>query len=191
MSSGRVAGSGGASSFNQVWTADTPGAKSIKRVGPFMVTRTMGGGRMAAAGVSAAACRRSAQGARIAGTMPARISLLVGSALLAGSAALAQGPAQPGGTVPQPRTTRGGLLYETHCIACHNSQMHWRDARTVRDWAGLVAQVRNWQDRARLQWSEADILEVARHLNAAIYRLPQPAPVQGRGPAIGPGAPRS
>jgi hypothetical protein len=71
------------------------------------------------------------------------------------------------------------LLYETHCIACHNTQMHWRDGRVVRDWAGLVTQVRVWQERAKLQWSEEDILEVARHLNAGIYRLPQPATVQG------------
>lgn len=39
---GLVAGSGGASSYNQVWAADTLRAKGIKRVGPFMVTRTMG-----------------------------------------------------------------------------------------------------------------------------------------------------
>jgi len=39
---GLVAGSGGASSFNQVWAADTLRAKGVKRVGPFMVTRTMG-----------------------------------------------------------------------------------------------------------------------------------------------------
>ena len=39
---GLVAGSGGASSHNQVWAADTLRAKGIKRVGPFMVTRTMG-----------------------------------------------------------------------------------------------------------------------------------------------------
>ena len=39
---GLVVGSGGASSFNQVWAADTLRAKGINRVGPFMVTRTMG-----------------------------------------------------------------------------------------------------------------------------------------------------
>lgn len=78
--------------------------------------------------------------------------------------------------MPQPLPTRGRLLYETHCIACHNTQMHWRDGRIVSDWPGLVVQVRTWQERAKLAWSEADILEVARHLNAAIYRLPQPGP---------------
>ena len=39
---GLVAGSGGASSANQVWAADTLRDKGIKRVGPFMVTKTMG-----------------------------------------------------------------------------------------------------------------------------------------------------
>jgi hypothetical protein len=85
-------------------------------------------------------------------------------------------PAPPADALPQPPPTRGRLLYETHCIACHTSQMHWRDARIARDWPGLVAQVRRWQERASLQWSEADVLEVARHLNATIYRLPQPGP---------------
>lgn len=40
--SGLVAGSGGASSFNQVEAADVLRAKGIKRVGPFMVPRVMG-----------------------------------------------------------------------------------------------------------------------------------------------------
>ncbi|TDM05639.1 MAG: beta-ketoacyl-[acyl-carrier-protein] synthase I [Ideonella sp. MAG2] len=39
---GLVAGSGGASSANQVLAADTLRDKGIKRVGPFMVTKTMG-----------------------------------------------------------------------------------------------------------------------------------------------------
>ncbi|WP_261815560.1 beta-ketoacyl-ACP synthase I [Vibrio gallicus] len=39
---GIVAGSGGASSKNQVLAVDTLRAKSVKRVGPYQVTRTMG-----------------------------------------------------------------------------------------------------------------------------------------------------
>lgn len=116
------------------------------------------------------------------------LSLLAGATLVAASAAVAQPPvplpaplptplpAPAQGAVPQPAPTRGRLLYETHCIACHNSQMHWRDGRVVRDWPGLVTQVRNWQERVKLQWTDADILEVARHLNRTIYRLPQPGP---------------
>lgn len=70
---------------------------------------------------------------------------------------------------------RGQLLYTTHCIACHNSEMHWRDARQAKDWEGLKDQVRRWQAAAKLEWSEADITEVADHLNSTIYRYPRPA----------------
>lgn len=77
-------------------------------------------------------------------------------------AALAQAP------------TRGALLYDTHCSGCHTTQMHWRDRRLVRDWAGLVDQVAQWAARERLGWGEADVLAVARHLNETIYRLPLP-----------------
>lgn len=72
--------------------------------------------------------------------------------------------------------SRGELLYGTHCIACHNSQMHWRDKRLATDWPELVAQVRRWQGVAKLGWSEDDILEVARHLNQRIYRYPLTGP---------------
>lgn len=69
-----------------------------------------------------------------------------------------------------PAPTRGELLYTTHCITCHNSQMHWRDKRLATDWASLQAQVRHWQGVAKLGWTEDDILEVTRHLNDRIYR---------------------
>ncbi len=66
--------------------------------------------------------------------------------------------------------TRGELLYTTHCIACHSTQMHWRDKRLATDWPSLQAQVRRWQREAKLGWTEDDILEVTRHLNDRIYR---------------------
>jgi len=69
--------------------------------------------------------------------------------------------------------TRGQLLYTTHCVACHNSQIHWRDERLATDWESLKQQVRRWQARIVLDWSDDDIGEVARHLNDTIYRYPQ------------------
>jgi len=69
-------------------------------------------------------------------------------------------------TVP----TRGQLLYNTHCVACHDTQMHWRQSRKAVDWKTLVAQVRHWQSAEKLQWTEDDITQVARHLNDTIYR---------------------
>ena len=69
--------------------------------------------------------------------------------------------------------TRGELLYSTHCIECHSTQMHWRAQRQARDWDSLKAQVRRWQAAANLRWTEADIAEVARHLNETIYQFPK------------------
>jgi mono/diheme cytochrome c family protein len=80
---------------------------------------------------------------------------------------------------------RGQLLYETHCIACHSTQMHWRDQRLVTDWPGLLAQVRRWQATAHLAWSDDDIEAVAQHLNDRIYRLPRPERRAGTGAAGG------
>lgn len=71
--------------------------------------------------------------------------------------------------------SRGELLYATHCIACHTSQMHWRDNRVARDWSSLQAQVRRWQGAASLDWSDGDIREVARYLNDSIYHFDQKA----------------
>jgi len=110
--------------------------------------------------------------------------------LLAPLLAFAVSP-KPPGTIDPPPATRGQLLYDTHCIACHTTQMHWRDKHIVTDWAGLLAQVRRWQAAAKLDWSDEDIEAVARHLNDSIYRLPmperraqqQPAPARlGAGP---------
>ena len=91
-----------------------------------------------------------------------RTALLCGLALA--GAVHAQG-------VPPP--TRGQLLYSTHCIECHSTQMHWRTHKQARDWDSLKAQVRRWQATANLGWTEADITDVARHLNETIYQFPQ------------------
>jgi mono/diheme cytochrome c family protein len=102
------------------------------------------------------------------------VSITAGALLLAYVAsAAAQTTVAPAG--------RGELLYATHCAACHTVQMHWRDQKLAVDWRTLRAQVRRWQGVAQLGWTEADVDEVARYLNAAIYRYREPARV-GRTP---------
>ena len=76
--------------------------------------------------------------------------------------------------------TRGQLLYEAHCVACHTMQMHWRDGRLAYDWDSLKAQVRFWQNNVELRWTDDDISAVARHLNDTVYRYPQQARTQDR-----------
>lgn len=92
--------------------------------------------------------------------------------------ALMAGPAfgQGLGTAPG---SRGQLLYANHCIACHNTQMHWRDGKLATDWASRKAQVRRWQGTAQLNWSEDDIDDVARYLNESFYRFPHGGRVAG------------
>ena len=69
--------------------------------------------------------------------------------------------------------SRGELLYATHCIACHNEKIHWREKKIARDWAGLKAQVNRWQGISGLGWSDTDIVEVAHYLNVRHYHYPE------------------
>ena len=71
--------------------------------------------------------------------------------------------------------TRGELLYTTHCIACHTTQVHWRDRRLATDWNSLQAQVARWQAAGALNWSEEDIVAVTRHLNERFYGFKSPS----------------
>ncbi|MEF8714950.1 MAG: hypothetical protein V5B39_15620 [Accumulibacter sp.] len=71
---------------------------------------------------------------------------------------------------PLPAASRGELLYSTHCIACHNEQVHWRDRKRVTDWPGLRSEVRRWGEIMSLRWNREDIDEVARYLQAVYYR---------------------
>ncbi len=66
----------------------------------------------------------------------------------------------------------GELLYENHCIACHQREIHWRDKSVVRDWTSLVAQVDRWQKYGGLNWDAGEVAATARYLNSLHYRLP-------------------
>jgi mono/diheme cytochrome c family protein len=84
-------------------------------------------------------------------------------------------------------SARGELLYTTHCIACHTTQVHWRDKRLVKDWASLQGQVFRWQNNTGLGWTVEDINEVARYLNAQFYRFPEPGAISRAAQATVPG----
>ena len=75
---------------------------------------------------------------------------------------------------PMRDATRGELLYSTHCVACHNTEIHWRDKKLVTDWTSLQAEVRRWQEFSGLGWTDDDVVAVARYLNAFHYRYPTP-----------------
>ena len=98
---------------------------------------------------------------------------LLPAALAAASAVGCAGTDQLAQAESQPFAQRGELLYNTHCISCHTTQMHWRDNKQANDWKGIEAQVRRWQGITGLAWSDADIAEVSRYLNDTIYKYPQ------------------
>ncbi len=100
--------------------------------------------------------------------------VIAGLALLLASVA-----ARPDTVLAQAAPSRGQLLYGTHCIACHDARLHWRDQRRAVDWPTLRAWVRHWQGAEQLRWSDDDIDEVARHLNDTIYRFASPAAPRG------------
>lgn len=75
-------------------------------------------------------------------------------------------------------TSRGALLYDTHCIACHDKQVHWRDGKLATDWTSLKVQVRRWAANIGLRWPDATVDEVVRYLNTTIYRFPDQAKKQ-------------
>ncbi|MEZ5658414.1 MAG: hypothetical protein R3E83_07740 [Burkholderiaceae bacterium] len=68
--------------------------------------------------------------------------------------------------------SRGSLLYDTACVACHTDQAHWREKRLATDPVSLAAQVRHWAGVARLGWNEEEIQDVVLYLDAAFYRFP-------------------
>lgn len=106
---------------------------------------------------------------------------LVAASSLGCAGTKAQNPSNPTlPMLPMPAlSARGELLYNTHCVACHTTQMHWRDDKQAKDWNGIQMQVRRWQAIAGLRWSDADITEVSRYLNNTIYKYPQTGDVVG------------
>jgi mono/diheme cytochrome c family protein len=103
-------------------------------------------------------------------TLLPRVSAVLVLAVVAIFASTMQ--AQP--ARPSAAPARGQLLYDAHCIECHNAQIHWRTAGAAYDWDSLRAQVDHWQGAASLGWSEDDILEVTSYLNETIYKFAVP-----------------
>lgn len=72
----------------------------------------------------------------------------------------------------QPKSDdRGRLLYETYCISCHTTQVHWRDSGLAKDWITLKGQIDRWQKTIGQRWTFDQIDDVARYLNSSFYKF--------------------
>lgn len=82
---------------------------------------------------------------------------------------------KPGSDKPQPPTaSRGQLLYENHCQACHASQLHIRADRRARSIDELRGWVSRWAAVQKLNWGNEEIGAVTDYLNQRYYRLAPP-----------------
>lgn len=66
---------------------------------------------------------------------------------------------------------RGQMLYENHCMACHESVVHIRSRQLARSLPQLREQVRRWADYLQLRWSGDEVEEVVRYLDRQYYRF--------------------
>ena len=71
-----------------------------------------------------------------------------------------------------PGSSRGQLLYENHCIVCHDSRANIREKRKSRSVADIEKWVFRWAQHLKLEWSRAEINDVIKYLNQHFYQFP-------------------
>jgi mono/diheme cytochrome c family protein len=82
------------------------------------------------------------------------------------------GPAMPSSAAGDAQ--RGRVLYEASCLGCHGDSVHGREKLAARDFEAVRGWVRKWSASLKLRWTDADVIDVAVHLNAAYYGFPCP-----------------
>ena len=80
----------------------------------------------------------------------------------------------PFGEILAADVQRCRLLYETHCIACHDTRVHKRDGKIATDYDAIRMQVLRWQSNTFLRWDTGDIDAVATYLARTFYKVPCP-----------------
>jgi len=92
--------------------------------------------------------------------------------MLAGLAVALAGVLAFMGTLRAEEFDRGEALYENHCSACHDPQVHVAgEARHVGTLADLRARVAAWSVHSGLNWSAEDVDDVTDYLNRRFYRF--------------------
>jgi mono/diheme cytochrome c family protein len=66
---------------------------------------------------------------------------------------------------------RGGLLFENHCVACHDSIIHKQEGRTAKSLDDVRWQVSRWSRELKLGWRQAELEDVALFVNQRFYQF--------------------
>jgi mono/diheme cytochrome c family protein len=69
--------------------------------------------------------------------------------------------------------SRGEALYENHCSACHEINVHQRSGRKVSSMLELRGWVASWSAHGKVDWDRQDIEDVTRYLSDQIYHFSQ------------------
>lgn len=73
--------------------------------------------------------------------------------------------------VTPPVPSRGQMLYENHCMSCHESVAFIRDNHRTLSLVALWGRVSYWADYLRLRWGKQDVEEVVTYLNNHYYHF--------------------
>jgi len=66
-------------------------------------------------------------------------------------------------------TNRGRLLYENHCLSCHESGVHIRENHKARSLHDVYLQVVRWSADQKLAWRSSETNDVAQYLYRTFY----------------------
>ena len=72
---------------------------------------------------------------------------------------------------PAKAMPRGQLLYQNHCMVCHESNVHIRDRKKAGSLADITMWVSKWSDYRKLDWSTDEIRAVRDYLNQTYYHF--------------------
>jgi hypothetical protein len=73
--------------------------------------------------------------------------------------------------VTPPVPTRGQMLYENHCMSCHESVAFIRDKHRIQSLKALRGKVSHWANYLHLGWGKDEVEEVVNHLNSQYYKF--------------------
>lgn len=97
----------------------------------------------------------------------------IAAALIVGSAAWRTAAAADG--------DRGMVLYDTRCVACHNTGVHNRDKRRALNFADVREWVSRWSNFLGSDWGPTEIDDVTRYVNDRFYGFPCPTDICSQG----------
>ena len=73
--------------------------------------------------------------------------------------------------VMPPAVPRGQMLYENHCMSCHESVVHIRERQQAKSLPQLRARVLYWADYLQMHWGREEVEDVVNHLDSQYYRF--------------------